>query len=364
MSAEHAHAPSVIDERRGHLGVLTLNRPAAINALTHEMVTLIDAALDEWERDDSVAAVMLRGNGERGLCAGGDVVELYRDATAGDGRASARFLRDEYRLNARIANFAKPFVAIMRGIVLGGGIGLSAHASHRVVTDSSKLGMPETGIGFVPDVGGTWLLSHAPGELGTYLALTAGSVGPGDGILLGLADTFVRVDRLDELERRLESEHVDAAIAAVAAEPPEARLASKRAWIDDAFAGDSVAGIMARLRAKPGEEQGDAADLMVANSPTALVVTLEALRRAASFDQLEEALVQEYRLGTRLHGSHDFVEGVRARVIDKDRHPQWQPATLEEVSADSVAAYFAALDDDLTFFTRVADAVVVTNPEI
>ena len=226
-----AAEPEVLLEKRGRLGHVILNRPRAINALTHGMVREIQAALDEWAGDDSVQTVLLTGSGERGLCAGGDVVALYRDAIEGDGRASAGFWADEYRLNASIASYPKPYVAVMDGLVLGGGIGLSAHGSHRIVTERSKLGMPETGIGFVPDVGGTWLLSHAPGELGTYLGLTAGSVRAGDAIALGLADSYVPSVRIAALAEALETTDAETAIAAVSEPAPESPLLAQQPWI-------------------------------------------------------------------------------------------------------------------------------------
>ena len=184
----------VLSHVDGHAGHLVLNRPKAINALTHEMVTIIRGILAEWATDPAVQTVVLSGSGERGLCAGGDIVSIYHDGIAG-GTASTDFWADEYRLDAEIASYPKPFVAIMDGIVLGGGIGLSAHADVRVVTERSKIGMPETGIGFFPDVGGTYLLAHSPGELGTHLALTSGRLNAADAILTGLADVHVPAER-------------------------------------------------------------------------------------------------------------------------------------------------------------------------
>ena len=201
--------PEVVFDRRGHVGSITLNRPRAINALTHSMAGLIRAQLDRWANDDDVKTIVLTGSGERGLCAGGDIVSLYRDAESGDGSASRAFWRDEYELNAFIARYPKPYVAIMDGIVLGGGIGISAHASHRIVTERSKLGLPETGIGFIPDVGASWLLTRSPGELGTYLALSASTVRAGDAIAIGLADSYVPSERLPMLIRDLEQVDAD-----------------------------------------------------------------------------------------------------------------------------------------------------------
>lgn len=348
----------VLTDTRGRVGHILLNRPKAINALTQEMVELIDAALTAWEHDDEVQTVLLTGSGERGLCAGGDIVALYEDAKAG-GSEAARFWSDEYRLNSRISRYPKPFVAIMDGIVLGGGIGLSAHADVRVVTERSSIGMPETGIGFLPDVGGTWLLSRTPGQVGTHLALTAGSVKAGDAIALGLADWFVESERLPELYAALETEPPEQALPRFASDPPEPIHAAGRHWIDPAYAADDVASILAALDASEDPHAAKAASTIRAKSPTSCVVTLRALREAESFDRLEQALDQEYRLALRIHADHDFVEGVRAQVVDKDRNPQWEPASVEAVDPAVVEHYFSSLGDDEL---GLADAVTTPSP--
>jgi enoyl-CoA hydratase/carnithine racemase len=337
--------PTVLISRDGQAGHIVLNRPKAINALTHEMVTLIQSALDEWAADPSVQTVVLTGSGERGLCAGGDIVSIYQDGLAG-GTAAVEFWAAEYRLDATIADYPKPFVAIMDGIVLGGGIGLSAHASVRVVTERSKIGMPETGIGFFPDVGGTYLLSRAPGELGTHLALTAGSVRAGDAIAVGLADWYVTSDQLPALIASLATVPAADAVAAVAAAAPISALLADREWIDAAYEGDDVVKIHARLADSEVEAARETAVVLASKSPTSVKVTLRALRSAADLPTLQEALDQEYRLSVRFHGSHDFLEGVRAQVIDKDRNPQWSPASFDDVASETVAAYFAGLGAD------------------
>ena len=335
----------VLFSTTGHLGHIELNRPRAINALTHEMVGLIRARLDAWADDAAVQTVLLTGRGERGLCAGGDIVSLYRDATSGDGTSSADFWRDEYHLNNLIAEYPKPFVAVMDGIVLGGGIGLSAHSRIRVVTERSSIGMPETGIGFIPDVGGTWLLSHAPGQLGTHLGLTAGSVGPGDALLVGLADHYVPSDRIPDLVAALATDDAAEAVARFAEAAPEAPLTADREWIDTAYGGDSAVEIVAALRDRPEEAARKAAERITRKSPTSVTLTLEALRRAATFPGLRDALEQEYRVALRVFAGPDFAEGVRAQVIDKDRNPSWTPPTLEEVAPEAVARAFAPLTD-------------------
>lgn len=339
--AEADPEQEVVFTRRGRIGEIALNRPRAINALTHGMVELIRHRLGEWAGDPGVETVLLVGRGDRGLCAGGDIVALYTDATSGDGAASIAFWRDEYALNAEIARFPKPYVAVMDGIVLGGGIGLSAHGSHRIVTERSKLGLPETGIGFIPDVGSTWLLARAPGGLGRYLALSAATFGAGDAIALGLADRFVPSERLPQLVADLESTDADAAIAAHATAAPESELARARSWIDDAFAADSVSGVLSRLRSDPSNDAALAiADTIEAKSPLAVAVALESLRRVAALPSLEEALAQELRVSAHALTAHDFAEGVRAQVIDRDRNPVWSPATAADVEREQVDAYF------------------------
>jgi enoyl-CoA hydratase len=337
--------PDVLFEQRGRLGHVTLNRPKAINALTTDMVRGMKTQLDAWAGDDAVGTVLITGAGERGLCAGGDIVSMYADAKSGDLTNTARFLSDEYRLNATIANYPKPYVAIMDGIVLGGGVGVSAHGSHRIVTERSKIGMPETGIGFFPDVGGTWLLSHAPGELGTHLALTAGSVGAGDAIAVGLADYYIPTDRVPALITALETTDADTAVAATAVSVPSSALVARRALIDAAYSAPTAAEIVERLGDDPA-----AADIQ-SKSPSALTLTLEALRRARTMS-LEDALSQEYRMAQRSLLAPDFAEGVRAQVIDKDRQPKWSPASLAEVDPAVIAAYFeplGAYENELVF---------------
>lgn len=341
--------PELLAEVVGRIGRLTLNRPRALNALSHGMVRGIDRALVDWAQDERVAAVVILGAGERGLCAGGDVVALYADALAGDDTRAARFWRDEYVMNARIARYPKPYLAVMDGIVLGGGIGVSAHGSHRVVTERSTLGMPEATIGFVPDVGGSWLLAHAPGELGTLLGMSAGTMTAADAIALGFADTFVPSARLPELLRELEAgvqvaADVDRVLARFAADAGVPELPAQRAWADEVFRGEDARAILDRLAQREEPEARAAAARIADKSPTSIAVILAALRRQRSLD-LEEALDQEYRVTLRAFARHDFAEGVRAQVIEKDRTPRWDPPTLAGVTADDVAAFFAPLGD-------------------
>lgn len=333
---------------RNGVGVVTLNRPKAINSLNDVMVDGLQKALTTWENDDSVHSVLLTGAGERGLCAGGDVVALYHSAK-GDGSYARKFWWDEYLLNAHIGRYRKPYIALMDGIVMGGGVGVAAHGNVRVVTDKTKMGMPEVGIGFIPDVGGTYLLSRTPGLLGVHAALTGAPFSGADAIALGFADHFVPHERLaDFAEAVIADGHADA-LNSYAEEPPASELLAQREWIDTCYARDTVADIVADLRRQETEAADAAAHLIGTRSPIALAVTLTAVRRAAHLHTLEEVLQQEFRVSVASAKSHDFVEGIRAQLVDKDRNPQWSPATLELCDDAAIDAYFASAHPDLTF---------------
>ncbi|MGW4891892.1 enoyl-CoA hydratase/isomerase family protein [Kitasatospora sp. NPDC004240] len=335
----------------GRVGRIVLDRPKALNSLTHGMITAVREALDGWAADDAVTAVVLTGAGERGLCAGADIRLFHRDAQAG-GAGSRAFFRDEYRLNALIARYPKPYVAVMDGITMGGGVGLSAHGGVRIVTERSVVAMPETRIGLVPDVGGTRLLARAPGELGTHLGLTAGSMGPGDALLCGFADHFVPSAALPELLAALAAGDapVEDVVARYAGAAPAAALAGRRGWIDDCYAADTVEEIVDRLLASGVPEAKESAEEILDKSPTMLKVTLAALRDARSHTSLEQSLEREYRVSCAALGHPDLVEGIRAQVVDKDRDPHWRPAVLAGVDAAAVAGFLAApASGDLTF---------------
>ncbi|MCK8608128.1 enoyl-CoA hydratase/isomerase family protein [Agromyces sp. C10] len=327
------------------VGRLTLQRPQALNALSYEMIRSISAVFDAWRYDPEVAMVVLDGAGERGFCAGGDVRELYGYTTGGHAAEALRFFRDEYRLNATIARYPKPVVAIMDGITMGGGIGLAGHASIRIVTERSRVAMPETRIGFTPDVGGSWLLGRTPGELGVHLALNSRTMDAADAMHAGFADAYVPSDRIPHLLQALE-ERADPGtpweiVMLFDETPGPSALAAARPWVDACYSAPTVADIIERLRAF-AEGRADAAaaayaagaaDELEALSPTALTVTLEAVRRARTLRSLEEALEQEFRAVSWFIGEHDLHEGIRAQVIDKDRNPKWDPPTLDDVPA-------------------------------
>ncbi|MFD8786277.1 enoyl-CoA hydratase/isomerase family protein [Kitasatospora sp. NPDC059599] len=358
MSAEVAEVQAFLD---GGVGRIVLNRPRALNSLTHGMITAVRATLDEWATDDRVRVVVLTGAGERGLCAGADIRAMHDDAKAG-GAGTRAFFRDEYRLNALIARYPKPYVAVMDGITMGGGVGLSAHGAVRIVTERSTVAMPETRIGLVPDVGGSRLLAHAPGELGIHLGLTSASMGPGDALLCGFADHFVPSARIPELLDALArgadpadpaasatgptTADVDAVVAAHAEPAPAAALAEQRTWIDACYAADTAEEIVEHLLNSGVPEAKEAVELILANSPTAVKAALAALRRARTLPSLEAVLDQEYRVSCAALDGHDLVEGIRAQVIDKDRNPRWEPAALAGVTAVDVARFLAPREGD------------------
>lgn len=355
-----ATEPEVRIRIDGRAGRITLNRPKALNALTLPMVREIWAALLAWKDDPHVAFVILDGAGERGLCAGGDVRSLYDSRGEGSGFART-FWREEYHLNALIHRYPKPFVAVMDGIVMGGGIGLSAHAQGgtRLVTERSQLAMPETSIGLIPDVGGTFVLARSPGELGIYLGLVGARMAAGDAILAGFADRFVEAARLPALLAQLSDPDggpLEAALAAVTTAPPPPALDAVRGLVDATFGADSVASVRDALAASADPAAAGIAAELDKRSPLALEATLAAIglaraRIGTGLGTLEAALAVEFRLCTRLYEHGEFIEGVRALIIDKDRQPRWRPAGLADVSVAMVAGLMAPLPpaDELAF---------------
>jgi enoyl-CoA hydratase len=330
----------VLYARDGRLGRILLNRPRVINVLNDVMVSSIMAQLEDWAQDDAVGAVSIQGAGERGLCAGGDVRALRTVVMKGSGEA-VRFWAHEYRLNAAIAGYRKPFVAFMDGVVMGGGIGLSAHGSLRLVTERSRVAMPETTIGFSPDVGSMFLLSRAPGEIGTHLAMTGLSIGGADAIGCGLADALVSSDDIPGIIARLAAgERLDPGVG-VGTLTAEGELATAREWIDECYAGDDAVAIARALRAHPAPGAQHAADVLAARAPMAVWIALEAIRRAARMHTVAQVLEQDLMLAGALADSVDFVEGVRALLVDRDNAPRWQHGSIAEVDPAEVARVFA-----------------------
>jgi len=350
--------PDLIVRREGAAGIIRLNRPKTINAVTLEMFRDVDKALDMFEADPDVAVILLEGAGERGLCAGGDIRALYENSKV-NGDLGKILWREEYILNARIAKFPKPYVAFMDGIVMGGGVGLSAHSSHRVVTERTKLAMPEVGLGFFPDVGGTWLLSHAPGEVGTYFGLTGQTMNGPDAIYARFADAVVPSSKLGALREVLTKTRPGATSAEVkilidgfATGETSGPVAAIEPKIDAWFGHDRMEDIVASLRRDGSELAQSTLKTLNEKSPRGMVVTLKLLRLARGASSLEQCLVREYRAALEVFKSDDFREGVRAAVIDKDRNPKWSPAGIEDVTPEMVAPYFAEIGgDELVFDT-------------
>ncbi|PVE98491.1 enoyl-CoA hydratase/isomerase family protein [Microbacterium sp. TPD7012] len=335
-------APRVLASKEGALGRLTLNRPEAINALDLGMIELLTQALTAWIDDTDVQIVLIDGAGERGMCAGGDVRALHGQIVSGHAERTAEFFRAEYALNALIAEYPKPVVAIADGITMGGGIGLAGHAAIRIVTERSRLAMPETRIGFTPDVGGTWLLGRAPGRFGEYFALTGSTMDGADAVLLGFADHFVPSDRLDALREalayRADPTGPSEIVLLFDETPDPSQLPASRTWIDEAFSAPTVVEIVERLRSQGTTDAAATADLLEELAPTALVVTLDAVREARGFPNLRAALEGEYRRVLWFVNEHpDLVEGIRAQLVDKDRDPKWHPPTLAELAPDAGA---------------------------
>lgn len=334
----------------GAVGRITLNRPEALNALNDRMMYPIDDALQRWTDDDAVAMVIVDAVGDRAFCAGGDIAEFYRRIRAGDLDYGRTFWRDEYRLNARIANYPKPYVALMDGIVMGGGVGLSAHGSHRIVTERSMIAMPECAIGLIPDVGGTFLLGGAPGRLGEFLGLTGARMGPADAILAEFADVFVPSEKLPDLVAALVKE-ADPRLERFAEAPPEGSLASTLPMIGDIFAGADMSEIRSALeRVATMEWGGRAIQALDKGCPLSLHAALLMIRAARLMDSLEEALQMEYRFTWRSLEEGEFMEGIRAAVIDKDRAPRWARPEVDDVGRADVDAMLRGLDEnELTF---------------
>ncbi len=315
----------------GRAGRITFTRPQALNALTHDMARALHGALDDWRDDDRVALVIIDAQGERAFCAGGDIAAVYRAALQGDHGVGRAFFRDEYYMNAAIADYPKPVVAFMQGFVMGGGVGVGGHARHRIVGATTQMAMPEAGIGLVPDVGGTWLLARAPGRIGEYLALTGARMGPGDAIHAGFADHFIPEDHWPALIAQLEASGDPALIHGQT--PPESPLATRDL---SAFGSKTVAEIIAHL-----EQAGDEPALapLRRNSALSMAAGLAMVRAARGDGRVHDSLGREHRFTHRATEQADFIEGVRAQIIDKDRNPDWR--------ADASAAHVQAMLADL-----------------
>ncbi|MGV8995898.1 MAG: enoyl-CoA hydratase/isomerase family protein [Parvibaculaceae bacterium] len=341
--------PEVLFSRDGVAGIITLNRPKVLNALTFGMVRAIHPQLIAWAADDNVKVVIIEAAGEKAFCAGGDIRALHDWGKAGD-RNVIDFYREEYRLNTYIKNYPKPYIALMGGIDMGGGVGISVNGSHRVASERLTFAMPETGIGLFPDVGGTFFLPRCPGEIGMFLGLTGERLKAADAIYAGIADVFVASENFSILESHLAAgDKFDVALDGLVGDADAAPLAGVRADIDKHFSKGSVADIIASLKADGSEWANKVLATLATKSPLSLLVAYRQIRegRALSF---EESMKLEFRLTNRFMRGHDFYEGVRAIIIDKDQAPKWKPATLADVNATEVEGYFASLgSEELSF---------------
>lgn len=341
-------------ERRGALGLITLDRPAALNALTHAMALSMEEALADWAVDPAIGVVAIRGAGEKAFCAGGDIRALYDAGRPGGENACATFpfYADEYRLNTAIKRYAKPYVSLMDGVVMGGGVGVSVHAGRRVAGDRTLFAMPETGIGLIPDVGATYFLPRLPGETGMWLALTGARLQTADALEAGICDSYVPSERHGDLLDALtgvadgDPDAVDAAIASESTGAPgSAHLPGRRALIDDAFGRDSVEAVLDALAATGDPWASEQQETILQKSPTSTRLTFRQVREGASLE-FEDCMRLEYRLVRFCMKRPDFYEGVRGTLIDRYAPPRWTPATLQEVGPAMVDEAFAPLGDE------------------
>ena len=329
----------------GHAGRATLNRPAALNALTYDMANALEAALDQWRDDPLVQLVVIDAVGPRAFCAGGDIADLYATGKAGDVAFGQRFWADEYRLNAKLSEYPKPIVTLMQGFTMGGGVGVGCHASHRIVGESAQISMPECGIGLVPDVGGSRLLARAPGRMGAYLGLTTARMGPGCAIRAGFADHFVpEADWPALISQICATGRPD-----IPQHPtPDAPLFSHQTEVDRLFVASSLHSLLADLANDPGDFAAATRKSILRNSPLSIAATLLMLPRLASSTSIRDALTLEYRFTARAMAEGDFLEGIRAAIIDKDRAPKWRHDATQDLTA-AAEAMLAPLPQDLTF---------------
>jgi enoyl-CoA hydratase len=344
-----AGGSDILFERRGAAGIVTLNRPHALNAVTLDMVHALTAQLEAWARDDAVTRVLVTAAGDRAFCAGGDLRAVYNLGRAGRQDETLDFWRAEYPLNAMIKTYGKPYVALIDGIVMGGGVGISVHGSHRIAGNRFLFAMPEVGIGFFPDVGATWFLPRMPGEIGTYCALTGERLNAADAVTLGVATHRVASARFEELANALcGTGSIDVTLAAFAEPAGDPIVARFRPAVDRLFAGDRVEDILAALdrNAQSGEEWAEFAAITAAvirtKSPISLKIALEQMRRGRTM-MFEACMRTEFRIVSRIVHGHDFYEGVRAVIIDKDNAPRWRPEDLAAVSDAEVGRHFAPL---------------------
>ncbi|MBR9843004.1 MAG: enoyl-CoA hydratase/isomerase family protein [Rhodobacteraceae bacterium] len=308
----------------GQTGRITFTRPKALNAMSYEMCIAIEDALDAWATDDEVKMIVIDAEGEKAFCAGGDIAELYETGKAGNFAFGQKFWADEYRMNAKMFEFCKPVASFMQGFTMGGGVGVGCHASHRVVGDTSQIAMPECGIGLVPDVGGSYILAHAPGRFGEYLGLTASRLGASDAIFAGFSDYYIPESKWPDLIASLEETGDWTLIDAAAGTAPEGVLAAQENEINAFFGGETLPDILNALNGSDSTFATDALKKLSRNSPLAMGCALEIIHRVRGSESIRPALDQEYRFTFRAMEHGDFLEGIRAQIIDKDRNPTWK----------------------------------------
>ena len=332
----------------GHAGRITLSRPKALNAVTYDMVKAITSALDQWRDHAQVALIVIDAEGDKAFSAGGDIADLYATGTAGNYEFGQTFWRDEYRMNAKLAEYPKPIVSFLQGFTMGGGMGVGCHGSHRIVGETSQIAMPECGIGLVPDVGGSMILAHAPGHIGAYLGTTGARMGPADAIRAGFADLFIPQARWPGLIARLQETGNPSILAAASETAPQGRVSGLRPEIDRHFCAPDLPTLIASLEADDSDFAADTLKALLRASPLSAACTLEMMRRLKTAT-IREALQLEYRFTFRAMEHGDFLEGIRAAIIDKDRAPRWR-FTADSLPSNSVRTMLAPLGEhDLTF---------------
>jgi len=334
--------PHIKTEKHGSLGLLTLDRPQALNALTHGMIKALKAQLEAWAVDDAIQAVAIRGAGDRAFCAGGDIRAVQQAVMAGSDEGAV-LLRDEYRMNALIGAYPKPYIALIHGICMGGGAGISVHGRYRLADETLDFAMPETAIGFIPDIGSSYFLSRLPDELGMYLGLTGGRIGLSDARAMGLmTHAIAKADFDTIIDHLAEGRAVEDVVAPLARKSAPGPLQPHRRRIATLFAGTSVEAILERLERDGSDFALATAQVMRTRSPTSLKLVFRQLREAAHLD-LKQCLAMELRLALRVLKGHDFREGVRAALVDKDKNPKWQPSSLAGVG--NLDPVFASLGE-------------------
>lgn len=327
----------------GRAGRITLQRPDALNAMTYEMCTAIEAALMDWQHNDAVDLVIIDALGTRAFCAGGDIADLYQTGRDGNFAFGQKFWADEYRLNALIARYPKPYIAFMQGFTMGGGVGISCHGSHRIVGESSKIAMPECGIGLVPDVGGSYILSRAPGYLGEYLGLTTERMGPSDAIMVGFADYFIPQEEWPILTDELEQSGDPKTVLKYVSQAPEGNFQTSLPLINSVFSLGDLGSIARKLAQDDRDFAGATLKSISRNSPLSMACAVKILSLLRSeCGSLETALEYEYRFTARSMECGDFLEGIRAAIIDKDRMPNWRNE-LHNVPSDDIEKMLAPL---------------------